>query len=122
MEKDENDRIIIDKKELQLGNRKVEVRLIECAVNQWGFRGQRIYARFKESKKVSVGRNVLSSEQIKNLRRVSDEMPDEEIFEDLNNGQDASAIVRKEEGRVSIEFPVSGSSQNPDAKDMEKEI
>lgn len=72
---------ITDKKEIELGDRKVEVRLVECNVNQHGYCGQRIYARFldnprervtfdKTNNKLSIGHKVLTDEQVKMIKRV----------------------------------------------------
>ena len=81
---------VIEKKEIQLGDRKIEVRLVECNVNQHNaYQGQRIYSRFldnpkekvaiDENKKISIGKKILSDEQVKMLKKVIKEIPDEEI-------------------------------------------
>ena len=60
---------IIEKTQVILGNRIVEVSLIECDVNQYGYRNQRVYARFIDnSKEVHTKQNHSPSKVRKQLQ------------------------------------------------------
>lgn len=78
---------IIEKCEIELGGRKIEVKLIECNVNQnQAYFGQRIYAKFldtntkviynKEKKGLKVGNSFLTLEKVKALKEYLDSQPD----------------------------------------------
>lgn len=86
---------VIDKKEIELGDRKVEVRLVECNVNQHGYSGQRIYSRFidkpkekvtfdKSNNTIAIGQKPLTDDQVKMLKRVINN-----DYQDSQNVQEA---------------------------------
>ncbi len=83
---------IVEKKELVLGGRRIEVKIVECNINQHGYFGQRIYAKFldrppilinynKGEKVLTFGKKKILPEELQRLKKIIDKIPLSEIYE-----------------------------------------
>jgi len=80
----------ITKKEIEIVGRKIQVRVITPNPNKSGGITQRVYAKFldspidkvnydEESKSLRIGKKQITKEQIQELKKIIDKIPDDEI-------------------------------------------